>query len=181
MVKLYAFSIEENWPHDFWAFHGYQKNTYGGALENSNKQLLLRRNVGNRMIWFYGDLWVSMYSFTNISLRPFIVVWADIFKTFPESAFISSHYRSSPLEVFLGKGALKIRSKFTGEHPCWSATKVALQLYWSSASAWVFSCKFAAYFQYNFSQERLWRAAFVINNCFFIFWNIIFSFNLVEV
>ena len=28
--------------------------------------------------------------------------------------------RSSPLEVFLGKGVLKICSKFKGEHPCWS-------------------------------------------------------------
>ena len=26
--------------------------------------------------------------------------------------------RSSPSEVFLGKGVLKICSKFTGEHPC---------------------------------------------------------------
>ena len=26
--------------------------------------------------------------------------------------------RSSPPEVFLGKGVLKICSKFTGEHPC---------------------------------------------------------------
>ena len=29
--------------------------------------------------------------------------------------------------------------------------KVALQLYWNRASAWVFSCKFAAYFQKTFS------------------------------
>ena len=28
------------------------------------------------------------------------------------------HYRSSPPEVFLGKGILKICSKFTGEHLC---------------------------------------------------------------
>ena len=50
--------------------------------------------------------------------------------------------RSSPPEVFLGKGVLKICSKFTGEHPCQNAisiklfcmpkgdfNKVALQLY----------------------------------------------------
>ena len=28
--------------------------------------------------------------------------------------------------------------------------KVALQLYWNHTSAWVFSCKFAAYFQNTF-------------------------------
>ena len=29
-------------------------------------------------------------------------------------------FRSSPPEVFLGKGVLETCSKFTGEHPCWS-------------------------------------------------------------
>ena len=48
--------------------------------------------------------------------------------------------RSSHPEVFLGKGVLKICSKFTGEH----------QLYWNRTSAWVFSCKFAAYFKKSF-------------------------------
>ena len=37
--------------------------------------------------------------------------------------------------------------------------KVALQLYWNHTSAWVFSRKFAAYFQNNFSLEHLWRDA----------------------
>ena len=39
--------------------------------------------------------------------------------------FIKSH-RSSLSEVFLGKGVLKICSKFTGEHPCRSAISVKL-------------------------------------------------------
>ena len=34
--------------------------------------------------------------------------------------------RSSPPELFLGKGVLKICSKFTGEHPCRSAISVKL-------------------------------------------------------
>ena len=38
-----------------------------------------------------------------------------------------SIYRSSPPEVFLGKGVLKICSKFTGEHSCGSAISVKLQ------------------------------------------------------
>ena len=29
-----------------------------------------------------------------------------------------SLFSSNPLEVFVGKGILKIRNKFTGEHPC---------------------------------------------------------------
>ena len=35
----------------------------------------------------------------------------------------------------------------------------AKQLYWNRTLAWVFSCKFAAYFQNTFSQEQLWMAA----------------------
>ena len=37
--------------------------------------------------------------------------------------------------------------------------KVAKQLRWNCTSAWVFSCKFAAYFQSTFSEEHLWVAA----------------------
>ena len=45
--------------------------------------------------------------------------------------------------------------------------KVALQLYWfwNRASAWVFSCKFAAYFQNIFSKEHHWMAASEARNC----------------
>ena len=35
--------------------------------------------------------------------------------------------RSSPSEVFLGKGVLKICNKFTGEHPCRSVISIKLQ------------------------------------------------------
>ena len=44
--------------------------------------------------------------------------------------------RSSHPEVFLGKGVLR---------------KVALQLYRNRTLAWVFSCKFAGYFQTTYS------------------------------
>ena len=38
----------------------------------------------------------------------------------------SLKYRSSPPEVFLGKGVLKICSTFTGEHTCRSAISIKL-------------------------------------------------------
>ena len=38
----------------------------------------------------------------------------------------SSTCRSSPPEVLLGKDVLKIRSKFTGEHPCQSVISINL-------------------------------------------------------
>ena len=37
-----------------------------------------------------------------------------------------------------------------------------MQLYWNRTLAWVFSCKFDAYFQNTFSSEHLWTAASVI-------------------
>ena len=40
---------------------------------------------------------------------------------------LTKNFRSSPPEVFLGKGVLKICSKFTGEHPCRSAISIKLQ------------------------------------------------------
>ena len=44
--------------------------------------------------------------------------------------------------------------------------KVPKQLYWNRTSAWVFSCKFAAYFQNAFSQKHLWVAASVLYTYF---------------
>ena len=48
-----------------------------------------------------------------------------------ETWIVSSEHnpniRSSPPEVFIGKGFLKIYSKFTGEHPCWSEISIKLQ------------------------------------------------------
>ena len=46
--------------------------------------------------------------------------------------------------------------------------KVAKQLYWDRTLAWVFSCKFAAYFQNTFSLEHLWVAASVNKSWFLI-------------
>ena len=46
--------------------------------------------------------------------------------------------------------------------PMWDFNKVALQLYWNRKLAWVFSCKFAAYFQNTFFQEHLLVAAYVL-------------------
>ena len=63
---------------------------------------------------------------------------------------VTHEFRSSPLEVFLQKGVLKIYRKFTGEHPCRKAISIKLQLYWNRTSAWAFFCKSAAYFQNTF-------------------------------
>ena len=43
------------------------------------------------------------------------------------SALSARRVRSSPPEMFFWKGILKKRSKFTGEHPCWSVISINLQ------------------------------------------------------
>ena len=64
--------------------------------------------------------------------------------------------RSSPPEVFLGKGVLKICNKFTGEHPWQSVISIKLQSnFFEITLAWDFSCKFAGYFQNTFLIEHL--------------------------
>ena len=44
----------------------------------------------------------------------------------PNFNFIFLYFRSSRSEVFLGKDVLKICSRFTGEHPCWSVISIKL-------------------------------------------------------
>ena len=61
---------------------------------------------------------------------------------------LTHEFRSSPLELFLQKGVLKICRKFTGEHPCRKVISIKLQLYWNRTSPW--TCKSVAYFQNTF-------------------------------
>ena len=51
--------------------------------------------------------------------------------------------------------------------PKYDFNKIAIQLYWNHTSAWLFSCKFAAFFQNIFFYEHpLWA-------CFCIYWYIL--------
>ena len=65
-------------------------------------------------------------------------------------------YRSNPPEMFLWKGVLKLCSKFTRKHPYQSVISIKLlkQLYWNLSLTWLFSCKFATYFQNSFFYRK---------------------------
>ena len=71
-----------------------------------------------------------------------------LYYPYPVWFFPNLNFRSSILPKQPSRGVLKIWSKFTGEHPCQSA--ISKQLCWTCTSAWVPSCKFAAYFQNTF-------------------------------
>ena len=60
--------------------------------------------------WKYGESVVVLF---NITSGPFLRVLFVV-------------YESSPPELFLGKDLLKIFSKFTVEHPCWSVISIRL-------------------------------------------------------
>ena len=83
-------------------------------------------------------------------------------------------FRSSIQEVFLSKGVLKICSKFTGEHPCYSAISITLQNNFIKSTRW-HGCSpvnllhiFRAPFPKNTSEWLLLKAVFTLKtfNCF---------------
>ena len=54
--------------------------------------------------------------------------------------------------------------------------KATKELYWNHTLTWVFSCKFAAYFQNGFSKEHIWTATFEGKDFFSQKTEIFFSF-----
>ena len=66
-----------------------------------------------------------------------------------------------PSEVLLGKGALKLCSKFTWEHPCWSAISIKLLCIFTikETLAQVFSCEFCEIFKNAFFDRTALVAA----------------------
>ena len=113
--------------------------------------------------------WQTMIIFLTVARKVFEF---QILKHFLKSSSSKTPWaifviaRSSHSEVFIRKSVLKICSKFIGGHPCRSVISIKLlkQLYWNRTSTWVFSCKFAAYFQNTFSYEYLWVATSEAND-----------------
>ena len=68
-------------------------------------------------------------------------------------------YSTSPPEVFLGKGVLKICSTFIGEYPCRSVILIKLQSNFTEITLRLGSSpvNLLHIFQYTFLYEHLWR------------------------
>ena len=58
--------------------------------------------------------------------------------------------------MFLGKGILKIYSKFTGEHPCRSAISIKL-LYWNLTSTLIFCFVFNGAREFKICRQESWK------------------------
>ena len=129
-------------------------------MHNSGHKSLNLINQENLFSGHFFEKWPNYWSTSStgvISNYKILFFFNGVLVWYSE--IISSvYYRSSHPEVFLWKDVLKICAKFTGEHACWSVISIKL-LYWNRTSAWVFSCKFAAYFRNTFSWEHFWLAA----------------------
>ena len=80
-------------------------NNFEHTLSRRQELVFQHPMLGNT---FFPYLWKG-----TLKLREILILNVEIF-------------RSSPSEVFLRKGDLKMCSKFTGEQPCWSATSIKL-------------------------------------------------------
>ena len=63
------------------------------------------------------------------------------------------------IEITIRHGCSPVNLLHIFRTPFPENTSGVMQLYWNHTSAWVFSCKFAAYFQNTFSWEHLWVTA----------------------
>ena len=76
---------------------------------------------------FASEMRKSDQNIKSYCFVPKLTVFQDLFA---ESYYYTKKYiemsRSSPPQVFLGKGVLKVCSKFIGEHPCQSVVSIKL-------------------------------------------------------
>ena len=95
-----------------------------GTKSSSKDEVEWKRNYLNKNICY-----IRKISLVKKLLKPtvFYLLWkpTKIF-TFMPFPFSSGRDRSSPSDMFLEKGVVKICSKFTGEHPCWSTISIKL-------------------------------------------------------
>ena len=84
-----------------------------------------------------------------LSLRAHSTFFQLIYKVFKPPKGVPSERCSENMQQIYRRSPM----------PKWDFNKVPKQLYWNHTSAWVFSCKFAVYFQNTFFQEHLRVAA----------------------
>ena len=88
------------------------------AVENIRNMCTVSTNQIADILDFIGATNLHFMHYSCVVIILFNTVYLD------KPAFCT--YRSSHSEVFLGKGVLKICSKFTGEYPCRSAISIKL-------------------------------------------------------
>ena len=164
MASLVKISIFENTSHitqkklsnNYTKFKVMSSNSWGlvSFQLDEDKKLSIYISLNRRILPGIVLLDILLPKVVNWTKRKNIIV-SQVFHLSKVSQNLKSHcLKISNLEMLnqkqpstgvLRKTCLKICSKFTGEHSCRSV--ISKQLYWNHTSAWMFSCKFAAYFQ----------------------------------
>ena len=111
--------------------------------------------------WSYKNLPLRGYVFLNV--KDIKLIWRWVIKKYNAHILL---FRSSRPEAFLGWGVLKNMQQIYRRTPMPKCdfNKVTLQLYWNRTLAWVFSCKYAAYFQNTFSLNTSGRLLLSLYN-----------------
>ena len=140
-------------------------------------QISLNCSTTRDIIWY--ALMISIAEPCSCVDKPFVLsymqqVWKNIMKpkfcnyfNSPDASisyqndFLDHHYQKQPFRGVLRKKCSKNMEQIYRRTPMPKSdfNKVTKHFYWNYTSAWVFSCKFTAYFQNNFSQQHFWRAA----------------------
>ena len=127
----------------------------------TNWELIMKNTLKNQYLFYHRKIDTSVTGQKDDnSLFLYFMVLKD------NLLISSASFRSSHPEAFLGKGVLKICSKFTGEHPCRSVIWIKLLCIFIAITLrhGCSPCKFAAYFQRTFSQEHVLVTASALYN-----------------
>ena len=126
-------------------------------------------------IKFHFELTLLFLSAIFLNFVIFITFTSGVCTGESINIFISLYYKKCLRENIIQKQPFKdvIKESYSENMqqiyrrtpmPKYDFNKVAMQIYWSHTLAWVFSCKFAAFFQNTCSQEHLLMAAFDNND-----------------
>ena len=96
---------------------------YFVCLANS---LFLKCFIWRQIVFLFGYYFSFLFSEGNTVIWQKHIAILNIISIHLLTKVHIVMFKSSPPEVFPGKGVLKIRSKFTREHPCRSAISIKL-------------------------------------------------------
>ena len=138
----------------FWTltYHLYLFSEIEAFKKVFQKLLVLIKIIEFIKLFSYFDMIISNKLLCYFFLFSSLLV--STWKTHnPREEHKAQNVQKQPLIVVPGKRCSENMQQLYRRTPMLKCnfTKVALQLYWNRPSAWVFSCKFAAYFQNTFS------------------------------
>ena len=102
-----------------WNIHARSQRLNCEVMDDLMRHLVLSKSI---KLTIPANAIISGFFFTFF----FVFCFLRRFDVWPVNVSYETHFRDFP-EVLLRKGVLKICSRFTGEHPCWSAISIKLQ------------------------------------------------------